>query len=94
MQAEIETFSILFVDNGTATSYLKVQQMALVNKVGSIPPSNFLSKSVSSAICRISFETRTTKSIRKFDQQYSSYLCSLPFLYSKQRIYCLFLWSE
>ena len=29
--------SILFVDNGMAVSFLKVQQMALVNNVRSIP---------------------------------------------------------
>ena len=47
-----------------AASCLKVQQMALVN-VCSIPsfklPPIFFSKSVPSAICRMSSETRSTK---------------------------------
>ena len=43
-----------------AASCLRVQQMALVNNVCSILPTNFFSKSDPSAICRISSETRST----------------------------------
>ena len=54
---------ILFVDKGMAASYLKVQQMASVNNEHSTLPPNFLCKSDPSAICGMSSETRSTKSM-------------------------------
>ena len=59
---------VLFVENGTTASCLKVQQMVLVNNGGGIPRPNFLYKSHPSAICRIESETRSTKRIGWYDR--------------------------
>ena len=69
----MNTTSILFLDNGMAASCLKVKQMALVNNVCSILPSNFLSKSDPGAISRILSETRSTE--RMNSQLHTLLLC-------------------